>query len=347
MLVDDMISLDKRYVGLFINSALGDIVNLKNYDTVDHFLFAGQDGSGKNRDVAKGFVKKRIQALIDVLIKYSEQKNCYIFCSSDGGSGSGSSILIAKALRKACPDKNIGIIGIIPKLSENQISLKNATEFWNDLINLKNKKLVDTIYLIDNNKRHTYEEINKEATKALDMAFSLNTFDTTGTIDQNDSNRVNTAIGYNFIMPLDVKYTNLQMAIDNSIKNSVFLPPPSYDCDYLGAVVQKEYFNVEDLRSKFEVFKVDYCGYSNSENVIVLSGLSVPREGIDILQVALKDVEDKVKSKYKENDLHVWVKDDEAIIEKDIDKGESNTINSSTVNAQTLEKMFSDNFWDD
>ena len=329
-----------------VNSAIGDMSNLKNFKNTDHFLFAGQDGSGRNRDVAKGFVKKRIQSLIDVLIKFQDQKVACIFCSSDGGTGSGSSLMIAKALKQACSDKKIIICAAIPRLSENEISLKNATEFWNELIDAKNKKIVDTIYLIDNNKRHTYEEINDEATKALDMAFSLNTFDNTGTIDQNDSNRVNTATGYNFIMPLDKKYTNLQMAIDNSIKNSVFLPPPSYDCDYLGAVIQKEYYRLEDLRNKFDVFKVDYCAYSDSENLIVLSGLAVPRDGIDIIQVALKDTKEKNNAKYKEDDLYVKIKD-EVVIEKDIDRGENNSINTSTVSAKILENMFSDNFWND
>jgi hypothetical protein len=347
-LVSEMIELDKRYVSLMVNSALGDMSKLKNYELSDHFLFPGEDGSGGDREYAKTLVKKRIQSLIDKIIKYNFQKKVVIFTSSSGGTGSGSSVLIARALKKACPDKTISMVVAMPNLSENENSLKNAISFWNDLIDLKNKNLIDTIYLIDNNKRRSLDEINKEATKTLDLAFSLNNFDKSGTIDQNDSTRINTAKGYNFIMPLNSKFAELQDAIDDSIKNSVFMNPKTYDCDYMGAVIQEKYYNVEELKGKFEVYKADYCGSSDNQNLIVLGGLSVPKEGIDIIQMALKDLEKGSSKKRIEEDLFVRVNDSENKKDEAVDtKTNEKAIESTTVTADVLNNLFNDNFWDD
>jgi hypothetical protein len=349
ILTNEMMSLDGRYVSLMVNSSLGDMNKLKNYELADHFLFPGEDGSGGNREYAKNLVKKRVQSLIDKIIKYNFQKKVIIFTSASGGTGSGSSVLIARALKKACPDKTISMVVAMPNLSENEVSLRNATEFWNDLVDLKNRNLVDTIYLIDNNKRRNLDEINKEATKTLDLAFSLNNFDTSGNIDQNDSTRINTAKGYSFIMPLNSKFTELQDAIDDSIKNSVFMTPQSYECDYMGAVIQNKYYNINELKSKFEVYKADYCGNSEKQNLIVLGGLSVPKDGIDIIQMALKDLEKK-SSRKREVDEDLFVKIDKS----DDDRGEiastktnEKAIESTTVTADVLNNLFNDNFWDD
>lgn len=345
VLVNEMLERDRRYVGLMINSALGDMTNLKNYEIADHFLFAGRDGSGRNRDAAKDFVKKRGHSIVDTILKYSEQDVVVFFTSADGGTGSGSTPLIVRALKKATPHKTVIVVAVMPRLSENELSLKNSIEFWNDLVDLKNKDLVDTIYLIDNNKRRSFEDINKEAVDTLDMAFSLNTYDNTGTIDQNDSKRVNTAKGYSFVLPLSPKYTDIQDSIDQAIKDSVFMPPPAYECDYMGAVVQEKYYNVEDLKSRFEVYKVDYCGYSDKTNLIVLGGLAVPKDGIDILQMALRELEKRTAKKYVEEDLKVKIKDTED--KKEELKVQETKAKTATISAKELNNMFDDNFWDD
>jgi hypothetical protein len=348
VLVNEMIELDKRYISLMVNSSMGDMNKLKNFELADHFLFPGEDGSGGDREYAKNLVKKRVQILIDKIIKYSLQKNIAIFTSSSGGTGSGSSILIIRALKKAVPDKSISIVVAMPSLSENENALKNAIGFWNDLIDLKNKNLVDTIYLIDNNKRRSLDDINKEATKALNLAFSLNNFDKSGTIDQNDSTRINTAKGYSFIMPLNSKFSELQDSIDDSIKNSVFMIPKSYNCDYMGAVIQEKYYNLDELKGKFEVDKAEYCGSSDNQNLIVLGGLSIPKDGIDIIQMALTDLEKGNSKKRIEEDLFIKVNDSrDEREEQAISRTKEKIIESTTVTADVLNNLFNDNFWDD
>lgn len=349
VLVNEMVSKDFRYVSLMVNSSLGDMSNLRNYKLADHILFPGKDGSGKNREIAKGYVKQRDRAILSDLMKYENQKTCIMFTSSAGGTGSGTTLPIIRLIKTANPEKKIILVVAIPNLTENEISLKNTIDFWNDMITFKNKGLIDTIYLVDNSKRHTYEEINEEVVKTLDSAFSLDTFDTTGTIDQNDSEVINTAKGYSFILPLSTKYPTIKEAIDGSIKNSVFMIPQIYNCDYFGAVVQKQYFNIDDIKSDFEIYKADYRGYSNDKNptnIIVLGGLPIPKEGIEIIQDALKDREKIIAKKYYDEDLFVKTKGEN--INKEIAKKEASaTISNTTLSANDLDAMINSDYWDD
>lgn len=345
VLTNEMLQRDKRYVGFMINSSLSDMIDLSNYKIADNYSFPGVDGSGKSREKAKEFVKKRVQSIIDKLLKYNQQKNVVIFTSADGGTGSGSSPLIAKALKHACPEKNIMLVVVMPKLSENELAISNAIGFWKDLTNLKRNKIINNFLLIDNNKRRTYEEINKDAIDCLDKAFSLNTFDTTGTIDQDDSEIINMAEGYNLILPLSQKYNKLNDAIDQAIKETVFMPPSIYECLYVGALTQKEIYNSEKLKTMFKINKASYCGFSKSENIIVFSGLSSPKEGIEILEMAYNDIK-KENIQFNNNDLYE-IKIDNPKEDQDKEQAKNSSIKNSTISSNDLKDLFDDNFWDD
>lgn len=348
--VDNMLNFDKRYASLMINSAINDMNRLPNFKLCQNYVIPGVDGSGRNRELGQQFIKDRGESILDIISKYNQTKIAVFFCSSDGGTGSGSTPMLMKAFRKLFPLKKSILYAIMPRLSENKDSLTNAISFWNDMIDLKKKKIVDTIYLVDNNKRKTFEEINIEATRKLDMAFSLNIFDISGNIDQNDSTKVNTASGYNFIMELDNKYTKLEDAIDQSIKDSVFMLPSSYDCDYMGAVLSKNGYSTEELRHKFEVYNTDYCGTSDKQNLVVLSGLSIPKDGIELIQMALQDLNERKSNRNKndENDLYIAI---DKINLKETIKNEkkkpTDKVESSSMSSSTLSEILSDNFWDD
>jgi len=348
--VSEMLDCDKRYAGLMINSAIGDMNNLPNFNLCQSYVIPGEDGSGRNRELGKQFIKNRGESILDIISNYKQSKVAVFFCSSDGGTGSGSTPLLIKAVKKPHPKTKIILVAIMPRLSENRDSLQNAIDFWNDIIDLKKKRLVDTIYLVDNNKRKTFEEINKEATRKIDMAFSLNTFDTAGDIDKNDSLKVNTANGYNFIMELDTKYTNVEESINQSIKDSVFMLPTSYDCDYMGAVLSKGKYDIEDVRSRFEVFNTDYCGVSESESLIVLGGLAIPKDGIEIIQIALKDLEKRNNSRQKHDENSLYIEKDQEYDREEIDNAineKYKKINTSSPSISVINEILDDNFWDD
>ena len=351
-LLDEMLNHDKRYVGLMINSALGDMEKLPNFNLCQSYLIPGVNGTGRDRKIGAQYIKDRGESIIDTIAKYKQSTVAVFFTSVDGGTGSGATPLLIKALKKPFPDKKVILVAAMPRLSENKDSLENAKGFWNDLVDLRKKGLVDSVYLIDNNKRRTFDEINKEATKALDSAFSLNSYDIGGDIDQNDSMKVNTASGYNFIMELSDKYTRLEDSIDQSIKDSVFMLPTSYECDYMGAVLPKGIYDISELKSKFEVYNTDYCGFSQNKGLIVLSGLAIPKEGIELIQIALNDLEIRNSKRIKGNDDDLYVKVTKDKIDNEYKKESlenkySKLVSSTTPSSDTLSEILDSDFWDD
>lgn len=350
-LLSKLLQKDGRYTGIFCNASMPDMEKLPKLDIERNvFYIPNATGTGKNPELASKYIKEEVQKLIDMIAKYPLQDTIIIIASADGGFGNGSVKPVVTAIKGAIkrgilPEKSINIVGVLPSLNEGKVAFQNTISFWNDLIYLRGKKLIDSIQFIDNNKRKTLKEINECAIEELDYALGFQA----DTIDETDSKRINTEKGYKFLMKLDKKYRSIDDAIDNAIKSSVFVQPSNYDCKYLGISVKEEDFCAEDLKNKFDTLEVPYCGYNDEENLILLSGLSLPKEPIEIIEMALKDIENKEKEKANEDEDSLFIN-----VKKDKDENISKEKNSkskkevkSTVSSKELNDLFDENFWDD
>lgn len=340
-LINLLLNKDKRYTGLFSNANLKDMEYLNNFDlTRNVFYIPNASGTGKSRQLAEKYITEEVQKLVDMILKFAMQDTFVIFTSADGGWGSGSLKRSVIAIKKTCPNKSINVVAVFPSLSEGEIAFRNTLEFWNDLIYLRNKDFIDSIQIIDNNKESTYDEINEKAIEELDYTLGFSG----DTIDETDSKRINTAKGYKTILKLDDKYKNIDVAIDKAIKNSVFAQPFSYNCSYLGVSVKEKSFNANDFKSKFDSLEAPYCGYNEEENIVLLSGLAMPKESIELIQMALKDIENKKKDRVNIDDEMLILNDNADIKTKTI---ETKQKVKSTMTSKELNNMFNDNFWDD
>lgn len=343
-----MLEKDKRYTGIFCNASMSDMESLSNLDiNRNMFYIPNATGTGKSPELASKYIKEEVHKLIDMIIKYPLQDTIVFITSTDGGFGNGSLKPTIQAIKHKCPDKSINVVGVMPSLTEGKIAFKNTIKFWNDMVFLKNKNLIDSVQFIDNNKRKTLEEINEEAIEELDYTLGFQG----DTIDENDSKRINNEKGYKFLIKLDSKYRSIDVAIDNGIKNSVFIQPSVYDCKFMGVSVKKSDFYADDFKTKFDSLEAPYCGYNEKENLILLSGMPIPKENMDIIKMALKDIENKEKERVSiEEDLYISMDDD---TENPINKNASNQKNNikkevkSTISSEELNNLFDDNFWDD
>lgn len=341
-MVDLMLKKDKRYASLFSNANLKDMENLEGFDINRNvFYIPNATGTGKSRELASQYIKEEVQKLVDMILKYAQQDTIVIMTSADGGYGSGSLKPSVRAIKRACPTKSINVVAVFPSLLEGEVAFKNTIAFWNDLVNLKSQNLIDSIQIIDNNKRKTLEEINECAIEELDciLGFSADN------IDETDSKRINTSSGYKTILKLDDKYKSVEVAIDNAIKNSVFVQPSSYDCNYLGVSVKKESFYAEDFKNKFDVLEAPYCGYNDEENILVLSGLAMPKDSIELIQMALKDTEKKRQERVSVKE-DLLINTDDKTTEPNNSKPTKTEV-KSTISSKELNNLFDDSFWND
>lgn len=301
VLLDTFLRKDKRYVGLFVNTAYNDMNGLKTLNPERNVhVFPATNGSGRNRDVAKEYLKNDIQGLADKVAMYPLQDLVIIFFSLDGGTGSGIAPTFANMLRRTCPNKKINLIGIIPDFSKgDKTAFENTIACWNEIAKLSENGIVDDIKFIDNSKRKNFELINEKAIEDLNNSFNMNGECSDGSIDNRDSMVFNTAKGYGFILNLDKKYRTIKDAIDNAIEDSVFAKPNSYTCDYIGVSLND--FEVMDTLNEFEYLTTSYKAKNNIHNTIVLGGCEEPSEIIETIKIAYDELLEKSKSKTKNN----------------------------------------------
>lgn len=315
VLLNEMMELDGRYVGLFINSAKKDMNDLKKCTKDNSFNIPQVDGTGRNRAKAKEYIMRWRETFFDLLYSYNDYDTLVYYFSFDGGTGSGcvpTLIALSKNMFKEHFNKDINIIavGVLPKTSVSSNGLNNTKECWNDIIKLSTNHLdsegnikydenglemkptINTLYLIDNEKRDTYEEINEVATNALNMAYNFDSYDVGGDIDSNDSNNINISNGYNLILPLDNKFNNVTDAILDSQENSVFALPTggNYASKYLGILTSPELYNSEEILDIVDRASEDtYVAMSEDENVIFFGGLTIPKSPIENISAELEN----------------------------------------------------------
>ena len=69
--------------------------------------------------------------------------------SADGGTGSTATIILSKILHRLAPEKKINVITTFPSLKAGEDSFKNTLEFWNELIGLYSKHIINSMQFID------------------------------------------------------------------------------------------------------------------------------------------------------------------------------------------------------
>lgn len=301
-LLNTLMDIDQRYTPVFCNTNIREMENLEHFDAGNNSLyFANAGGTGRDRDKAKDAIKKEQPKTMDFLgTRFSETSGIdtfYLVGSSDGGTGSGSIPILAKAIKLINPDSKVNVLGAMSSLNEREASLRNTKGFWNDIVKLMKNGVIDSVQFIDNNKMVDEEEFNLAVMKEFDDSISINNEE----IDIIDSEKANTARGYKVTLALDPRYRDLDRAIQKARDTSNFiLPNPSpetnkFECDFLMATFDSESgFNKNDCKNKFDVFELDKYDYNDEErNIIVLGGVEMPKDYIELINMELEALQDK------------------------------------------------------
>lgn len=158
----------KNIPGLAINTSEKDISNVKHIDT---FIIGDSKGAGKDRTIAKTFVKKTVKELL-ANEKFSgfmkEQEVVVIASSTGGGSGSGIAPMMCHLLSEVYKNTKFIILHVLPSLKESLVAQQNTVEYLQELMNF------DATYMsYDNNRQDgvpsniLMSEINKQIIEDL------------------------------------------------------------------------------------------------------------------------------------------------------------------------------------
>jgi len=346
-LLDVFLDLDPRYTGIFMNTNLSEMEELKHFDRNRRcFYVPNADGTGKNRDLAEDYIKEEAPKFAEMIKKFT-QTNVIFFASSNGGTGSKAIIMLSRLVKKLCPEKTISVIGTFPNIRESDIDFDNATDFWNELNSYKynestKKGFIDNIQLIDNNKLSDENEINIRAMKQLDESFSI----AEGKLDNTDVERYHTSKGYKVILKLEDGDLRLKDAIDKAISDSMYYIPSNLDCDVMVGDINISKFKAPEIQDEIEVFGFKkFNEKSEGDSILLLGGCVMPTDAIELVQEASKELRRKKRQRNVQEDYIVrkHTKSDDIVEDKQI-----KTKVNSKVTSEDLKAMFEDDdFWNE
>ncbi|KZL90465.1 tubulin/FtsZ family, GTPase domain [Clostridium magnum DSM 2767] len=277
-------------------------------------------------------IKDNVNSIGTLLSKYPLTEVVVVFTTMAGGTGSGAIKTFIQIVKKVLPNAKVNVVAILPSLKEDELSFKNTIECWNDINSIMD--LINDVKFVDNNKRNTYKEINNEVIESLDLAYNIIGIHADGSIDNKDSFRINTAEGSGLILKLYDGLKDGKTAIDLAIKNSVFVQPDVYDCDYLGINLKVGGYDPYEVTKLFEVYKSTYITYNNKNNIVVLGGCETPTQSISLIKMALEDKNKRKLSRNKKRSVIIDLNTDNNEKEDELD-----ILNNSEFN-----DLFEDNY---
>lgn len=208
---------------VIINSTSKDFP--KEYTGTKIVLSDGDTGCGKERSIAKEYAKK---AMTDGKFNFNERIAEYltviIATSVEGGTGSGSTPIIAKMFNKVFT-KNVHIIAFTG-FEEDVRGLSNTVEFFKEI---DSAIVVQTISnaaylpLAGNNKLKAEELANKEMTERISVLTGQDFIEGSQNIDDTDILKLSNTSGY---MTVEKKYFSKSLEtrddFEKIIKNMVY-----------------------------------------------------------------------------------------------------------------------------
>ena len=182
-----------------INSSEKDLETIAN--KIPKILISDTEGSskgaGKNRSLAKTYLKDSILSIIskeDVQSFISDLNVLFLVSSTGGGTGSGTALLMANIISSMFVDTHVIVVGILPVMSEALSAHVNSLEYLNELYgNLENQTYMlydnDSLYNIPSYKM--MDTINREVVKDIDVLRCTFNYTTKyDSIDEQDMKRL-------------------------------------------------------------------------------------------------------------------------------------------------------------
>lgn len=340
-IVDEIYSTNDRFATLYINTAINDITNLKHVQLDRNlYLIPNASGAGKDRNTAKDYIKEKATSLLDLVNQYPLQKVVYIFFSMGGGSGSGMSPAIIKMIKKYCSDKIINIVAILPDLYESNRIMQNAVDCWNDIIKISD--YANSIFLVDNSKRETHSQINKQIAKDLVDSMSLKG------VDDSDLTLIHTAKGSSAIYRLNDKIYNVKDALDKAIQESIYIMPNTIYCNRLGVGLSKDNINFtkEKLLSLYTATDISIVGESE-DNLLIVGGCNISKEGIEYISLAIQQRNEELSKNQKNVSKNELLMGNIEVKKEEVKSKDVNILKESINITKSIDDIINDGFFDD
>lgn len=319
----------KDIPALAINASEKDLdtINVK----MDQIVFGDSLGSGKDRSIAKGFVKDNIKNLIreEDFTKFMEQVEIvFVVNSTGGGTGSGMGPILTDILRNYYAKDTTKIfinVGILPTLGESVGSQRNTIEYLKEM-----SELGGSYMLFDNESKANLptnklmETINKEIVEMIAIIRGdISHSSPYGMIDDKDMRKIISVPGMIFMDVISGLYEDsvtetIDQLLLKHVKESSCMTKVDADhivkrmgfIAYLTEGLHDKFDeNLPAIRNHFGEPTEDFKHFAQNDGsdklntvAIILSGLSIPDNRIKTIINRIERVEEEL-SKTKQSSL--------------------------------------------
>lgn len=139
--------------GIAINSSEKDTSTLKYVDSI---VIGDEKGAGKDRNIAKSFIKTHIKDLLAEK-KFADLMEpadvVFIVSSTGGGTGSGMAPVLRDLLSRVYTNKRFVLMGILPPLKESIAAQQNSIDY------LKEMRMTNPTYAIYDNSNFSNKSV--------------------------------------------------------------------------------------------------------------------------------------------------------------------------------------------
>lgn len=220
-----------------INSSSKDMDNDVLNANIPCFL-VGSDGrgAGMNRNAAKELFKMNYRHLFEnqKFVQYCEESDVIVVGTScSGGTGSGVSPIVVKAIKQMYPNKIVMFYGILPRLTGSDVELSNAMACVAEIEELNKSGLGIPYMLADlnyyegiSNEVAFVKVVEKMVTDIKVIAGDYLNYSKYRMIDENDMKVITSPAGYMSIYKIDnitqqmVDKESIQSMLIKQIKHS-------------------------------------------------------------------------------------------------------------------------------
>lgn len=289
------------------------------------------EGAGKDRSLAKKYLKESIMELIkdeEIVKLVSELDIVFIVSSTGGGTGSGTAPLLSNIITSTFKDVKTIMIGVLPVNSEALSAHVNTLEYLDELYKLLKTQ---TYMLYDNDKLNglpsykIMDQVNHEIVRDIDvLRCTYNYTSKYDTIDNRDMMRLLSFPGRIVVSRLEDfnekscdNQTIEDMIIDNLKRNTHVESQRDKRVMATGIITNLSHALNEEFDNNTpkvrEFMGVPVHSYSHTyvnedrkqpNNVFyILSGLSAINDKINIISDRIEEIEMKQKTMEDEDAL--------------------------------------------
>ena len=318
----------KGYPVLYLNTSKEDLEVTKGKYK---YHIVGGEGGNKDRKKAKQLIIDDFDNIYKEISTKIEADLIYIIFASGGGTGSGSSPMLADLLLNE--ENKVGLITVLPAKDESIKTQLNAYECFKEIDELEG---LSSCFILDN-EEHNKMIINNEFINVFNSFITMpeRHKDVRGNID--NSEIVETLSASGMAMIVSGSNESLLEKFDNN-----FYAPRENDevIKYITASLSNN-MEIKDIESKVGVPFDSFKTFNQDKTICCISGLSYPVSRLNEIYDIVNQNKDVMKNKLNATKKSVVTKDidffsDEPVVRKKKEEAQPSVKNKRDIMSKYL-----------